>query len=105
MNIVQLLVIAIGMLACVALLWTAFTGPSPAKEVARRLQTVRFRHSENAVDKVEAQLRKAVAARKPKDHDDHFSAYARDLEQTQWRAYRLAAPAAPGAPRKRRRTP
>ncbi|MCB9559320.1 MAG: hypothetical protein H6708_02800 [Kofleriaceae bacterium] len=45
------------------------------------------------------------AARKPKDHDDHFSAYARDLEQTQWRAYRLAAPAAPGAPRKRRRTP
>ncbi|MCB2076318.1 MAG: type II secretion system F family protein [Novosphingobium sp.] len=68
MNIVQLLVIAIGMLACVALLWTAFTGPSPAKEVARRLQTVRFRHSENAVDKVEAQLRKAVAARKPKVH-------------------------------------
>ena len=33
-----------------------------------KLQAVRFRHSENTVDKMEAQLRKAVAARKPKVH-------------------------------------
>jgi tight adherence protein B len=45
-----------------------FAGPSPAKESARRLQAVRFRHSESTKDKVEAQLRKAVAARKPKMH-------------------------------------
>lgn len=68
MTTVQLLVIAVGLMASLVLVWTAFAGPSPAKEGARRLQAVRFRHSENAVDRVEAQLRKAVAARKPKVH-------------------------------------
>jgi hypothetical protein len=48
--------------------YLAFAGPSPAKESARRLQAVRYRHSESTTDKVEAQLRKAVAARKPKMH-------------------------------------
>jgi len=32
------------------------------------LQALRYRHSESTVDKVEAQLKKAVAARKPKMH-------------------------------------
>ncbi len=68
MNIVQLLVPVVGLTACLALVWVAFSGPSPAKEGARRLQAVRFRHSDNAVDRMEAQLRKAVAARKPKVH-------------------------------------
>ena len=68
MTIIQILVVAAGLLACIALMWFAFSGPSAAKESARRLQAVRYRHSENAVDKVEAQLRKAVAARKPKAH-------------------------------------
>ena len=66
MSMVQLLVIALGLLACMVLVWTAFSGPSPAKEGARRLQAMRYRHSDNAVDKVEAQLRRAVASRKPK---------------------------------------
>jgi tight adherence protein B len=48
--------------------WAAFSGPSATKESARRLQALRYRHSENSVDKVEAQLKKAVAARKPKLH-------------------------------------
>src|SRR5690606_16922828 len=68
MNMVQLLIIATGLMAVMVMIWTALAGPSPAKESARRLQTVRFRHSENTKDKVEAQLRKAVAARKPKLH-------------------------------------
>jgi tight adherence protein B len=68
MGIVQLLLIAIGMMAFMVLGYAALTGPSPAKEVARRLQSVRFRHSESTIDKVEAQLKKAVAARKPKMH-------------------------------------
>jgi tight adherence protein B len=68
MSIVQLLVIASGLLAVMALVYYAFAGPSPAKESARRLEAVRDRHSENTLDKVEAQLRKAVAARKPKLH-------------------------------------
>jgi len=48
--------------------WIAIAGPSPAKESARRLQAVRFRHSDSTKDKVEAQMRKAVAARKPTAH-------------------------------------
>ena len=68
MNIVQLLLLAVGLMTFMVLAWTAMSGPSATKESARRLQAVRFRHSENTIDKVEAQLRKAVAARKPKLH-------------------------------------
>ncbi len=66
MNILQLFLIAGGLMAFLVLGYLALSGPSTAKEGARRLQAVRYRHSENAADKVEAQLRKAVAARKPK---------------------------------------
>ncbi|MET0373218.1 MAG: type II secretion system F family protein [Rhizorhabdus sp.] len=41
---------------------------SSTKHGQRRLQAVRLRHSESMKDKVEAQYRKAVAARKPKVH-------------------------------------
>jgi len=68
MDTLQLLLIGIGLLAVVALGWLALGGPSPAKEGARRLQTVRYRHSESTTDKVESQLRKAIAARKPAIH-------------------------------------
>ncbi len=43
-------------------------GPSAGKEVTRRLQAVRYRHSESTDTKVESQLKKAIAARKPKMH-------------------------------------
>ena len=68
MSLIQILLIAFGATAVLALVATAFTGSSAAKESARRLQAVRYRHSENTLDKVEAQLRKAVAARKPRMH-------------------------------------
>ena len=68
MNIVQLVMIAAGLMTVMVMGWAAFSGPSTAKEATRRLQAVRYRHSESTVDKVEAQLRKAVAARKPKAH-------------------------------------
>jgi tight adherence protein B len=68
MNIVQLLLIAVGLMAVMVLGWSAFAGPSAAREGARRLQAVRFRHSDSTKDKVEAQLRKVAAARKPKLH-------------------------------------
>ena len=68
MSIFQLLLFALGLMAVMVLGWLAFSGPSPDKESARRLQALRFRHSDSEVDKVEAQLRKAVAARKPKMH-------------------------------------
>ena len=44
------------------------SGPSAGKESQRRLQAVRFRHSESTDAKVESQLKKAIAARKPKMH-------------------------------------
>ena len=68
MNIVQILLIAVGLMSFMVLGYLALSGPSPAKEGQRRLQSVRFRHSDSTTDKVEAQLRKAVAARKPKMH-------------------------------------
>jgi tight adherence protein B len=68
MSMIQLLLIAMGLMSFMVLGYLAFAGPSAAKESARRLQAVRYRHSESTTDKVEAQLKKAVAARKPKMH-------------------------------------
>lgn len=68
MSIVQLLLVAVGLMAFMVVGYLALSGPSPAKEGARRLQSVRYRHSESTNDRVEAQLKKAVAARKPKMH-------------------------------------
>ena len=68
MSITQLLLFAVGLMAFMTLAYLAFAGPSPTKESARRLQAVRFRHSDSTDAKVEAQMRKAVAARKPKLH-------------------------------------
>ncbi|MBV1918567.1 MAG: type II secretion system F family protein [Sphingomonadaceae bacterium] len=68
MTIVQLLLIAVGLMAVMVLGYTAYSGPSPTKESTRRLTAVRYRHSDSTKDKVEAQMRKAVAARKPKFH-------------------------------------
>jgi len=87
MSIVQLLIIAVGLMAVMVMGWYAFSGPSPAKEGARRLQAVRYRHSDSAIDKVEAQLRKAVQQRKPKMHvvagsDSRVAALALRLQRT-----------------------
>lgn len=68
MSLLQLLLIACGLMAMMVLGWSALSGPNPVKEGNRRLQAVRYRHSDSTIDKVEAQLRKAVAARKPKMH-------------------------------------
>lgn len=68
MSIPQLLLFAVGLMAFMTLGYLAFSGPSPTKEGARRLQAVRYRHSDSTDAKVEAQMRKAVAARKPKLH-------------------------------------
>jgi tight adherence protein B len=87
MSIVQLLIIAFGLMTVMVLGYLAFSGPSAAKESNRRLQAVRYRHSNSATDKVEAQLKKAVAARKPKMHkvagsDSRIGALMLRLERT-----------------------
>lgn len=70
MDTVQILLITFGAGGVLMLLALAFGGPSPAKEGARRLQSVRFRHSESATDKVEAQMRRALAQRRPMISND-----------------------------------
>lgn len=68
MNIIQLLLVSGGLMTVIVLGYLAFAGKSPAKESQRRLESVRYRHSDSTVDRVESQLKKAIAARKPKFH-------------------------------------
>ncbi|WP_298195926.1 type II secretion system F family protein [Novosphingobium sp.] len=65
MNLSSMIIIAVGVLLVLGMAGAAFAGPNTAKASTRRLQAVRFRHSDNEVDRVEAQLKKAVAARRP----------------------------------------
>ncbi|MCR2834859.1 type II secretion system F family protein [Parerythrobacter lacustris] len=66
MSILQLLLFGGGLMAFMVIGYTALSGPSAAKESQRRLQSVRYRHSQSTDTKVESQLKKAIAARKPK---------------------------------------
>lgn len=66
MNIIQLLLLVGGVLALLVLGYVAFAGPNAGKASQRRLQQLRYRHSESTDAKVESQLKKAIAARKPK---------------------------------------
>ncbi len=68
MSILQLLLFAGGLMAVLVIGYSALSGPSVAKESQRRLNAVRYRHSESTDTKVESQLKKAIAARKPKAH-------------------------------------
>lgn len=66
MDTIQILLTSLALTGVVALLAVALVGPSSAKQATRRLQALRLRHSDSALDRVEAQMRKAVAARRPK---------------------------------------
>jgi len=68
MNVIQIVLLAAGLMALMVIGALLLTGRSPAKEGQRRLQAVRYRHSESTNAKVESQLKKAIAARKPKMH-------------------------------------
>ncbi|MFC3098565.1 type II secretion system F family protein [Alteraurantiacibacter palmitatis] len=67
MEIIQLLIIAGGLTSLMLILYLLVAGPSVSKEGQRRLEAVRYRHSESTKDRVESQLKKAIAARKPKN--------------------------------------
>ncbi len=68
MNILQLLLFGGGLMALMVIGYALLNGPSPAKEGQRRLNQLRYRHSESTDAKVESQLKKAIAARRPKMH-------------------------------------
>jgi tight adherence protein B len=61
----QTMVLAAGFMLVLVLLALAFVGPNIGKATSRRLGAVKMRHSESADTRVEQQLRKAVAARRP----------------------------------------
>ncbi len=67
MSIFQLLLVGLGLVGLMVVGYMLLSGPSIAKESQRRLLAVRYRHSESTKDKVESQLKKAIAARKPKN--------------------------------------
>tara|TARA_B100001179_G_C18599002_1_gene408952 strand:- start:1355 stop:2326 length:972 start_codon:yes stop_codon:yes gene_type:complete len=87
MDTAQLVLISGGMLVLLLLLYFAFAGPNVAKASQRRLQQVRYRHSESTDAKVESQLKKAIASRKPKQYrqagsESRIAALALRLDRT-----------------------
>ncbi len=66
MDMMQLMIVGGGTSLVLLLGIVAFAGPSSAAASTRRLQAVRFRHSDSTNDRVEAQYRKAIASRKPR---------------------------------------
>ena len=66
MDIIQVFILSLGFLAALGLLAAALAGPSTRKQLQRRLSGVRTRHTDDANARVESQMKKALAARKPK---------------------------------------
>ncbi len=66
MGTIQLLLVIGGLMALMAIGYVSMAGPSVGKASQRRLNAVRYRHSESTDTKVESQLKKAIASRKPK---------------------------------------
>lgn len=58
-------ILILGAIGVVVLLGIAFIGPSSSKATSRRLGAVKMRHSDSDDNKVEAQMKRAIAARKP----------------------------------------
>ena len=68
MDVIQLFILSLGFLAALGLVASALAGPSTRKQLQRRLSGVRTRHTDDASARVESQMKKALAARKPKIH-------------------------------------
>jgi tight adherence protein B len=68
MDFFQTLLITLVIFAVLVMGYTVVAGSGVAKAQKRRVQAVRYRHSESLDAKVDAQFRRAVAARKPKTY-------------------------------------
>ena len=68
MSVLQTLLLASGIMTLMIIAYMLMDGTSSSKTTQRRLQAVRFRHSESTDAKVESQLKKAIASRRPKVH-------------------------------------
>ena len=68
MDFFQTLLITGVIFAVIVAVYLAVAGSSAGKAQKRRLESLRYRHSESTDAKVESQFKKAIAARKPKAH-------------------------------------
>ncbi len=68
MDFIQLFLLTLGIFGLIGILYATLSAPSTRKQVQKRLSGVRYRHSESSEAKVESQMKKALAARKPKVH-------------------------------------
>lgn len=68
MSILQTLLLSGGVMVLLVFGYLLLDGSAASKTTQRRLQAVRYRHSESTDAKVESQLKKAIASRKPKVH-------------------------------------
>ena len=68
MDILQLVLVIGGVVTLLVLTYMLVAGPSVSKEGKRRLDALRYRHSDSTDTQVESQLKKAIASRKPKVH-------------------------------------
>lgn len=68
MELLQTLLITTAIFGVIVMGYTLVAGSGAAKAQKRRMQAVRYRHSESLDAKVDAQFKRAIAARKPKAH-------------------------------------
>lgn len=68
MDIFQTLLITIVIFSVLVAGYMLVSGSGAGKAQKRRLESLRYRHSESTDAKVESQFKKAIAARKPKAH-------------------------------------
>ena len=68
MTFFQILLVTGVLFAVLVAAYVVVSGSGAGKAQKRRIQAVRYRHSESLDAKVDAQLKRAVAARKPKPH-------------------------------------
>lgn len=66
MDFLQTLLITLAIMAVLVIAYTVFAGSGVTKAQKRRVQAVRYRHSESLDAKVDAQFKRAVASRMPK---------------------------------------
>ena len=68
MDFFQTLLITLVIFTALVAAYAIVTGSGAAKAQKRRMQSLRYRHSESTDAKVESQFKKAIAARKPTAH-------------------------------------
>lgn len=68
MDMIQTLLITTVIFLVIVGAYFLFTTPSVGKSQKRRLESLRYRYSDSEDTKVESQLKKAIAARRPKAH-------------------------------------